>query len=93
MNINCITQISEEENMGVGLICDISPGFAADHLEFKKPVMVKLPLQNIQGYSYDDKTYEYCLYKREDEGSFEVTDIVPRIENEIASFEIISFSR
>ncbi|VDI43617.1 Hypothetical predicted protein [Mytilus galloprovincialis] len=88
VNFNCLIEKSEQDVDNDFFAT--SPSLSTNHVEFKKPVMVQLPLQYTSEKDIED-SYHYIVFKWEEDGSLELTDIEPLIKHKEASFEVSSF--
>lgn len=70
----------------------ITPGISTRHIKFKKMFKVQLPLLSIPELYDTTKDYIYYIFKWNDDGSFELTDIQPVVNNGLVFFETNSFS-
>ncbi|VDI47833.1 Hypothetical predicted protein [Mytilus galloprovincialis] len=89
VDINCFTEGLKQEEESI--IYAISPFLSTNHMELKRPVTIHLPLQYIPETGYDENDYKFSVFKLEEDGSLELTNIDPLVENRVASFDVSSF--
>lgn len=87
VNIQCISERATE----LFSICMISPGLSTTHVEFKKMFKVQLPIHLISNSNQNTEDYKYEIFKWNDTGAFELTDLDPTVNNGLACFETNSF--
>ncbi|XP_071139054.1 uncharacterized protein PF3D7_1120000-like isoform X2 [Mytilus edulis] len=90
VNFKCILERTTEPTNDQ--VYAITPGISTRHIKFKEMFKVQLPLLFIPELCDTIKDYIYYIFKWNDDGSFELTDIQPVVNNGLVFFETNSFS-